>query len=53
LQAAMPSAVFPVVLTRMFNKDVTTAVRSVLATGFAGIVTIPLWLYLGRLWLLG
>lgn len=52
LQAAMPSAVFPVVLTRMYGKDVTTAVRSVLATGLAGIVTIPLWLYLGRIWLL-
>ncbi len=53
LQAAMPSAVFPVVLARLYDRDTTTALRVVLGTGIAGILTIPLWLYAGRLWLLG
>jgi malate permease and related proteins len=52
LQAAMPSAVFPIVLARLYDKDVTTALHVILATGLAGIVTIPLWLYAGRIWLL-
>jgi malate permease and related proteins len=53
LQAAMPSAVFPIVLARLYDKDTTTALNVILATGLAGILTIPLWLYAGRLWLLG
>lgn len=52
LQAAMPSAVFAVILARLFDKDVMTAVQVVLATSLAGTVTIPLWLYFGRLWLI-
>jgi len=52
LQAAMPSAVFPIVLTRLYDKDTTTALRVILSTGLAGLVTIPLWLYAGRYWLL-
>jgi predicted permease len=51
LQAAMPAAVFPIVLARLYDKDTTTALRVILSTGLAGIVTIPLWLYAGRLWL--
>lgn len=53
LQAAMPSAVFPIVLARLYDKDTTTALHVILATGLAGILTIPLWLYAGRFWLLG
>lgn len=53
LQAAMPSAVFPIVLARLYNQDTTTALRVSVSTGLAGIITIPLWLYAGRLWLLG
>ncbi len=52
LQAAMPAAVFPIVLARLYDKDTTTALRVILSTGLAGIITIPLWLYAGRLWLL-
>lgn len=52
LQAAMPSAVFPIVLARLYNQDTTTALRVSVSTGLAGIITIPLWLYAGRLWLL-
>ncbi len=52
LQAAMPSAVFPIVLTRLYDKDTETAVRVVVATGLAAIFTIPLWMHLGSQWLL-
>lgn len=50
LQAAMPSAVFPIVLVRLFNKDTETALRVVLATSAAGIVLIPTWLAVGKWW---
>jgi malate permease and related proteins len=53
LQAAMPSAVFPIVLTRLYDRDTTTALRVILGTGLFGLITIPLWLYVGRVWLLG
>jgi len=52
LQAAMPSAVFPIVLTRLYDRDTTTALRVILGTGLFGLITIPLWLYAGRIWLL-
>ncbi len=44
VQAAMPTAVFPIALTRLYNGDVPTALRSVLATSALGLLTIPLWL---------
>jgi len=53
LQAAMPSAVFPIVLTRLYDRDTTTALRVILGTGLFGLITIPLWLYAGRVLLLG
>lgn len=51
LQAAMPSAVFPVVLTRLYHGDTTTALRVVLSTSLAGLFLIPLWMSLGAWWL--
>jgi hypothetical protein len=51
LQAAMPSAIFPIVLVRLYDKDSETALRVVLATSLAGIVLIPVWLTLGKWWL--
>ena len=47
VQAAMPSAVFSIVLAKLHGGDVPTAIRIVLATALAGIVTIPLWLAFG------
>lgn len=47
LQAAMPAAVFPIVLTKLYAKDTETALRVVLWTSFAGLVLIPLWLAVG------
>jgi len=47
LQAAMPSAVFPIVMARHYAGDPITALRIVLATSLAALVTIPLCLRLG------
>lgn len=52
IQAAMPSAVFPIVLAKHYGGDVSTAVRVVLATSVLSLVTMPLWLSAG-MWLLG
>lgn len=51
LHAAMPAAVFPIVMARHFGGDANTALRVVLATTFASILTMPLWLKLGLRWL--
>jgi malate permease and related proteins len=52
VQAAMPCAMIPVILARMYHADLGTAVRIVLATTVLGLITIPLWLHLGDRWVL-
>ena len=47
LQVAMPSAVFPIVLTAHYDSDEKTAMRVVIATSLLSIVTMPLWLSFG------
>ena len=47
VQAAMPSAVFPIVLAKIHGGDMPTALRLVLGTSLVGLVTIPLWLTFG------
>jgi len=47
LQAAMPAAVFPIIMARHYGGDAPTALRVVLGTSAAGLVTIPLWIHLG------
>jgi malate permease and related proteins len=47
LQAAMPSAVFPIIMARHFGGDVPTALRVVIGTAIISLVTIPFWLRLG------
>ena len=47
LQASMPAAIFPVVLVRMYARDVDTALRVVLGTSAVGLLSIPLVLALG------
>jgi hypothetical protein len=47
LQAAMPAAVFPIVMARHYGGDPATALRVVVATSLAGLITIPLWLRFG------
>jgi malate permease and related proteins len=51
LQAAMPSAVFPIVIVRLYGQDTDTALRVVLWTGIASLVLIPAWMFVGRCWL--
>lgn len=50
VQAAMPSAIFPLVINRFYQGDSRTAVQVVLGTTVVGIVTIPLWLSFGLGW---
>lgn len=47
VQAAMPVAVFPIVLARHYGGDPLTAVRIVVGTSLLGLLTMPLWLKLG------
>lgn len=52
IQAAMTSAVFPIVMARHYGGDPATAVRAVVATSVMGLLTIPFWLQVGR-WFAG
>jgi predicted permease len=51
VQAAMPCAMVPVLLSRHFRGDTGTAVQIVLASTALGLLTIPLWLHIGFAWL--
>ena len=47
VQAAMPCAVFPIVLTRHFDGSPEVALKIVLATTLISFVSIPLWITFG------
>lgn len=47
LQAAMPVAVFPLVMAKHYGGHVATALRAVFWTSFIGLLTIPLWIRFG------
>lgn len=47
IQAAMPSAVMPIVLARHYGGDPATALRVVLGTSIISLVTIPIWVAVG------
>jgi len=47
IQAAMPSAVIPIVLARHFDGSPEVALKVVLATTVASLVTIPIWIGIG------
>ena len=47
LQAAMPAAVFPIVMSRHYGGHPPTALRVVIGTSLLSLLTIPLWLRLG------
>ena len=51
VQAAMPSAVTPIVLARHYGASPAAAVQVVLTTSVVAIVTIPLIISFGRAWL--
>ena len=52
LQAAMPAAVFPVIIVKLYDHDIDTAVRIVLGSSVIGVITIPAWLLIGAGWIL-
>jgi hypothetical protein len=47
LEAAMPAAVFPIVMARHYGGDSATAMRVVIGTSVVGLATIPLWIKFG------
>jgi predicted permease len=47
VEAAMPAAVFPIVMSRHYGGDPPTALRVVVATSILGLFTLPLWIRLG------
>lgn len=51
LQAAMPAAVFPIMLAKHYGGHVPTALRIVFWTSFFGLLTIPLWIRIGLQWI--
>ena len=50
-ETAMPSAVTPVVYARHYGADPAAAVHVVVTTSLAAIITIPIIISLGRIWL--
>ena len=51
LQASMPAATFPIVLVKLYGGDIPTALRVIVGTSLLGLVTIPFWMVIGKLWL--
>jgi len=47
IQAAMPAGILPIVLSRHFGGDPSVAIKVVLATTLASVVTMPLWIRIG------
>ncbi|HET9955963.1 MAG TPA: AEC family transporter [Polyangiaceae bacterium] len=45
LQAAMPAAVMPIVLSKHYGGDSLTALRVVFGTTLGSLVTLPLWIH--------
>ena len=50
VQAAMPAAVIPIIIAKLYGGHPRTAVQIVLGTTALGIVTIPLWIRAGLAW---
>ncbi len=51
VQAAMPAAIFPIVIARHYGGHPGTALSVVLATTCLSLLLIPLWLNLGSRWI--
>jgi predicted permease len=50
VQAAMPTAMLPIIIARLYGGHPRTAVQIVLGTTALGIIVIPLWLRAGMEW---
>ena len=48
LQAAMPAATFPIVMTRLYKQSVETAWIIVVGTSLLSLFTIPIWMVIGQ-----
>ena len=48
LQAAMPAATFPIVMTRLYKQSVETAWIVVVGTSILSLLTIPIWMVIGK-----
>jgi malate permease and related proteins len=51
IEAAMPSAVLPIILARHYGGDPGTALRIVLGTSLISLATTPIWIRFGLKWL--
>ena len=51
VQAAMPSAVAPIVYARHYGANAAAAMHVAITTSIVAIVTIPVTISLGRVWL--
>lgn len=51
IQAAMPSAVMPVILAKLYGGDPRLALRIILCTSLGALVTIPWWIQHGLRWI--
>ena len=51
IQAAMPAATFPIVMTRLYEQDIRVAWLVVVGTSLLSLFTIPLWMIFGAMWL--
>ncbi|MDO5580718.1 MAG: AEC family transporter [Planctomycetia bacterium] len=47
VHASMASAVFPIILARIYNGDVKTAITTVLSNSLLALATTPLWIAFG------
>ena len=47
IQAAMPAGIFAVVIVGSYSEDRETAMRSIMSTMVAGVLTIPVWIAIG------
>jgi len=50
IQAAMPSAVIPIIVARVYGGQPLVAVQIVLGTTAVGLFTIPFWIQTGLAW---
>jgi len=53
LQAAMPAALYPIVLIKHYHGDATTGLRVTVSSTFFGLLTIPFILKIGMSWVFG
>ncbi len=51
IEAAMPSAVFPIVMAKHYKGDIGIALQVVLGSSIIGLLTIPLWIHWGLKWI--